>query len=273
MALLFRCLCYKLSNKKNPAVDVPLILQNVRDELELFYNAPNVTTLNASAYDAYLVQNFAPWNYSNSTGAIIAALYQNVTDVSVERSYYDLNTDLGIYCANVQLGIFAAQNFMSPVWVSSVWVAPSHPMTVSPYLPAMPDPIHLWDWIAATEAYQFWASPGGTVWNPNTTNGAPGVAPYAPNQQDLDLGVLLAAEYYSLINFGKITNPAFMQPINNTPGFPTNWNVAVHQLAGPNNTVMVVNTPNFRMNYCETLAELGLGYGAVINDTRFWWVN
>jgi len=260
-----------------PLIDVDLILENNRDELELFWVFPDVSALNASAYNDYLKQNFVPWPYVDSnnltTGEVIARQYQNTTLDNVTRSFYDLQTDIGIYCANLELGKIAATNFKKSVYISVNNQAPSYPMSVDPFIPPLADPIHMWDFIAVSDAWDFWASPGGNVLTPNSSQGA--VPTYEASGEDRALRDLLRRQFNEFIINGVITNG--MSPINNVTGgeFPTNVNVAVHQLDDTRTTV-VVNTKDYRSDYCNLLKTVGLepnGANGPINDGRFWWIN
>jgi hypothetical protein len=255
-----------------PVIDVDLILENVRDELEIYWQAPDVVTLNATAYNSYLKQNFIDWPYTSgglTTGELIANQYQDVTNVNVVRSYYDLNADIGIYCANVELAKTAATYFKSRVYVSAVFQPPSHNIVVDPTIPELADPVHYWDYIAATGAWNFFESNGGNVLSPNSSQNA--VPAYVPSLQDSTLGDLLQAQFFEFIVDGKVTNG--MAPINSN-GFPNNYNVAVQGDA--NWSGKVNNTLNFRSNYCNLLKTVGLepnGNNGLINDGRFWWIN
>jgi len=191
----------------------------------------------------------------------------------VERSYYDLNSDFGIYCANVEIGTIAAKSFKNKVYVSTVYQPPKNPVAQSPDF-NMTDPFHLWDYIAATGAWDFfaqWSSSAPSSTSRYSTISQGSVPAYSPTPEDLAFGNLLRQQFYDFIINGAVSNG--MTPIDSAAGFPNNVNIAVQ--GDDTRSAQVTNQQNYRIDYCNLLKTVGLAPSPTgpIDDSRFWWIN
>jgi hypothetical protein len=241
----------------NADVDVPLFVQNTRDELELFYANPAINTYNASTYNQYLVSNFASFGDGTGTaGTQLVMQYSNVTNVSVIRSYYDLQTDIGVYCPWVQLGVRASQ----VVYLSVVVQPPTKPVAITPGT-SVADPFQLWDFMLLTQSWNFFQAYGGSIFDAGTAQG--NVGGYTPSAADLKLGVTIRNQLYEFINTGQV---ASLTPISSTSD-PNLFNIAIQ--GSEQNSSNVANVVNYRKGYCDLLKSSTVG----LSDSRFWWVN
>jgi len=229
-----------------------------RDESELFTNS-TVAAYNASRYNQFLSDNFANWGAN--TGSVLASNYAAVTNASVTRSYYDLQTDIGLYCAYVQLLKSAAiVSGDSNYYLSVVMQPPSSPVQVNPSGPSPADPFHLWDFMAATPSWNYFRTNGGSIYTP----GGAAVPGYTPSTQDTALGKSLQKQILSFISTGAVSG---VQSFNSRADFPDSYLVSIQGDA--QRTAAVSTSVNYRQSYCDSLSSLNL-FNA---DGRYWWVN
>jgi len=251
-----------------PLVEADILMENNRDELVLFLTYPEIFNMNITAYQDYITQSFEKWPINPDTGKTTAeainAQYASVTQASVPRSYYDLQSDYGIYCPSVQTGQAWLQgNPNAKVYVSEVFQPPKTPFMVYPTdypgQQLMIDPFHLWDWVSATGSWNFFESPQGPIF------GGPGgpVSAYNPTAEDQSFGAMLRKQWYDFFVNGTIEN---VGTINSALNFPTNYSVAVQGSTAW--TSQHTNNFQWRNDYCQNLKDYGLN-----PDSRFWWVN
>jgi len=202
----------------------------------------DVVNLNVNQYNQYLHNNFLPW--SNTTGDQLAKQYQNITTQSVARSFYDLKADIALLCGNIEIGIAGAKKWKSPIYLSFINQPPSKPIyTWGTDNPPLSDPFHLWDYMAASDA---WGMMGD----------------FTPNASDLALGTLLYNQLIDLILHGSVSKGMQALNISNLPSYT----VGVQGDYSFSSTV--TNPMNFKQDYCNLIKDLKLN-----PDSRFWWVN
>lgn len=207
-------------------VDVPLILQSMRDESDI---SPNPAVLNRTlpAYAAWLDAHFAPWGAG--VGRTLYGLYADDTPRDAGQMYYDLDADLGVTCGTTALAVVAAGGFKSPVYLSLVTQPPAAPVDGRAL------PFHTWDIVAAAGLWDR----GG----------------YTPGASDLALGALLRAEWFALATNGSVPGALGMPRVNDAAGFPANY-VSVEQWAEGARAVT-----NNRAAMCAAFDALGFGDG------------
>jgi len=220
-------------------------------------HCPEQILFRRTRYNQYLMSNFAGFG-NGTSGTQIGSQYATTTQASVARSYYDMQTDMGLYCPNVQLGLSASQL----VYVSVVAQAPSKPIPITPTF-NVTDPFHLWDYILLTQSWNFFqTSSGGSIFDAGGGSGA--VAAFTPNTTDIQLGVTLRNQIYQFINKGQISD---FTPISSSD--PNYYSVIVQGTSDTNSST-AANVINYRRSYCDLLKSPSVGLNP---DSRFWWIN
>jgi len=218
-----------------PVIDVPFLLQYVRDE-DAAWTDDNVASVTANGFDAFLQHHFATW--PSQTSEELATLYQNVS--SGKQAYYDLSCDIGVGCGHNALAQVAARSMRSPVYLAVVMQAPGAFFAVNGTPIAMP-----------FHGYDFSVAFG--IWDPFAAWGS--ATP--PSESDLALGSVLRSQWRSLAAHGSLNTSAVgFDPVGGDGQLAT----ALQYADG------AVVVRGYKAHTCHQLERLGL-------DQRFWWIN
>ncbi len=127
----FDAVSWQANNGSGPAVDVPLIIQSMANEVD-FFRAVDVDNYTASQYKQYMYDSMTNgWN--STTVSHIISMYESLIDAGDSyRSDTLILTDVGLTCANQVLAQTIGPAFQSNVYISYVDVAPSHPYPAPP---------------------------------------------------------------------------------------------------------------------------------------------
>jgi carboxylesterase type B len=238
--------------RRDGGLRVPLLLQTMLAEMDTFGMAQDgeIYPLDAAGYRKYLAQWFAEHQFAsaNHVADVVASAYAGMLNVSTELAFQTFVADYSFYCASLDIGA-SLGNGSAPLYVSIVAQSPASPLHVIAGQSPAHYAGHMWDWIAATEAWDFFevAAIGGPV---------PG---YTPSASDIALGAMLRAQWFDIIE-NPHRRSALLTPVQAMPGA-----VNVQGLQGNDAKPIVV--PNYRASQCRDINSVGLA------NRSFWIVN
>jgi len=224
-------------------VDVPLIIQSMAQEMDLWANQ-TISNWSIATYESYLTESLNI--FSPDAGSIISSAYDEVFATNLTGLVdVTLTTDEGMTCANPIVAAIAGKGFQSPVYLSYVSQWPSSPLIApgSDGLFSILYASHLWDYIAATNAWTFFS-----------VDGAP---TFPANANDVALGRTIRSSWYEIASKGHLSALKW-KTVNSAGNSATVTNVI------DNNSV----TPsvNFKQGVCAAWSGIGFGVGE-------WWCN
>jgi carboxylesterase type B len=240
-----------LSALNTGLVDVPAIFQTMLAESDALLFNRTLYSLNTSEYEAYLEAYFVEHGWPAGVGSEVTSLYATDLKQSTELGFQRFLTEFSFTCGNIAAAVAAAKGFKSPVYASVVAQSPSKPLVISEIYPPCRYPGHIWDYIMATQAWNFWEVCSFTA------------PPYIPSEGDIAMGQSLLQQWHNLTIYHNLDAfaPSIL-PVNSAPVFPQNINVIIQ-----NNTV-----PSMELNYgqlrCDTLAAAPLNL-----NQSFWMCN
>lgn len=232
-------------------VDVPLIVQTMLAESDTLSASALIYNMSPAEYHRYLEEYFALRGWSSGAGDRVFSLYAEQAEVAVELAYQQFSAEFSFLCGNVQVALAAAEGFKSPVYSSVVAHAPGNPLVVSNFSPPSKFAGHLWDYMMATGAWDYFSSCTYTL------------PVYQPTSGDILLGQSLMQQWQNLTVFHNLD--AFgesMLPVDSVPGFPSAYNMVVQNGTGP---AMVLS---YAADRCATLAASPLSL-----NQSFWVTN
>ena len=221
-------------------IDVPIIFQNLAAEDD-FSPDPAVSNWTSTDLHSFLSKTFKDWptNGGEQMATDVLAAYKNVTEISPAYTYYAISSDTGLTCGTTELVRLAAGGTrMSPAYLSFVDASPGRPFSLSQ--PASIFPFHIWDYIAATEAFSEW---GGD---------------YTPTNGDLKFGALVRDSWFALLE-----GSAAMSNLG--------WkSYAEGEAASYHSNVISSNTVRAQRDFKSSTCQMWLDHGI---GQSFWWRN
>jgi len=224
-------------------VDVPLILQNVAHETDLF---PDNTVFgyNSSQYQQWLDTSLSP--FGPTASEVISSVYKDDIAVNGEYAYTSMTTDFGVTCAMIELASYTGFGFLSPVYVTYVNYSLNTPFpSPSPDGSPLHYAFHIMDYIFAAKAWDFFGTSNTTANN------------YSPDALDLMFGDTIRSSWRQLALTQLVKG---WVPFSSTSGFPEHYVVNVLSAKRPE-IVM-----DFKAEQCRAWKNIGFG-------PQEWWVN
>jgi hypothetical protein len=194
-------------------IDVPLIIQTMLCEMDTFEPNKTVYDMTAAQYETFVVDHFDTHGWPAGSGNIINAMYTDQLAQSTELAYQQWIAEYSFMCGNVQVAIKAAESFQSPIYLSLIARGPDHPLYLLPLEAPAKFAGHMWDYIAATQAWDWFHICALTP-------------RYEPTAGDIAFGQVLLAQWLSFATELKLPSSSGIQPVNSTATFPRTYALA-----------------------------------------------
>ena len=203
-----------------PIMDVPLVVQTMRAEMDTFEPNATIYAMTIPEYKAFLDTYYEEHGWSAAAGSQIAAMYGAEINETIQLAYQQWIAEYSFLCGNIQVALTAAASYQSPVYASLIAHNPGNPLyTHAGGIPAL-YPGHFWDYILATQAWDFFSS----------CNGAP---LYQATADDVAFGAQLMKQWQNFAKFHDM-DPTVMRPVNDVPHFPDQYLLAYQNNTQPN---------------------------------------
>jgi carboxylesterase type B len=228
-----------LTALKTPIMDVPLIVQSMMAEWDMFSPNKTIYDMTVPQYQQFLHDYFASHGWESNAGDIVFELYAQQANESIELAYQQFFAEQSELCGSIEVAITAAEGFKSPVYLSVVTHNPSQPLHTIPGTLPSRYAGHMWDYIMATHSWDFFSYCTAHL-----------VPTYHPNADDVAVGVMLMDQWTNLTTYGSITSfGSRVQTVDSVSGFPNSYNMIVQGDNGPSVDV------NYASTRCSTMAS------------------
>jgi len=227
-----------------PVHDVPNIFQTLQCDTEMLMANTTQHDWSVRRYKDWLAAYLHSKGWSQDAGRVLTSLYRDYEE-SAELMFEGWLSDMGATCGNRQLGLASVSRAQSPNYLGFVARGPDNTFYNIDNRPTHYSG-HLWDYIAATEAWGFM----------QTVNGS--IPAYQPTDGDRRFGRLLRQIWGAFLTHdAHFLVSVGWQPIGSE---------GVYGVLNRDDGVM--STPHFMGERCSVLAAPPLEMGE-----QFYWVN
>ena len=238
-----------LSSLSDAVVDVPIIIQTMLCEMDTFEPNKTIYDMTVAQYESFVIDHFESHGWPPGSGQLINAMYAEQHAISIELAYQQWIAEYSFLCGNIQAAVTAGQSFKSPVYLSLIARGPDHPLSLLPFQPPAKFAGHMWDYIAATNAWDWFHVCALTP-------------RYEPTAGDIAFGQVLLNQWLDFAVNAMLPPSSGIQPVNSTPNFPASYLLALQ------NSTVPQMVESYGADHCSTFMQSPLN----LNES-FWLTN